>query len=147
MTVFFSAKMGFMQRGRKSVTAMAMVPVDGSPSPLRPPASLNKAERAVFIHVSTSVRPEHFQPCDQPLLVRYCEVVAMCDYAAKKLAADIAKSRPSHWLSTHAQLTKTQRSCWAATCACRRWPERRTRTAGRTRLILTATGMRSQLTT
>jgi hypothetical protein len=77
-----------MQRGRKSAAALATFPVDGKPTLLRPPASLSEAQRAVFVATVTAVRPEHFQPCDLPLLVRYCEIVAMCDHVGKKLAAD-----------------------------------------------------------
>jgi hypothetical protein len=43
MAVYFSAKMPFMQRGRKSALALATIPVDGVQPPLRPPASLNAA--------------------------------------------------------------------------------------------------------
>src|SRR4029453_11883644 len=90
-----------MQRGRKSAAALATFPVDGKPTLLRPPASLSEAQRAVFVATVTAVRPEHFQPCDLPLLVRYCEIVAMCDHVGKNLAADIVKNRPSpHWLMT-----------------------------------------------
>jgi hypothetical protein len=97
-----------MQRGKKSLAALATIPVDGVQLPLHPPASLNEAQRAVFVHVVTAVKPGHLQGCDLPLLVRYCEIVVMCDHAAKKLAADIVKNRPSHWLMTHERLTKTQ---------------------------------------
>ena len=42
-----------------------------------------------------------------PLIVRFCEIVAMGDVAAKKLAADIRGGRPSpHWLSTVERLQK-----------------------------------------
>lgn len=95
-----------MQRGRKSASALATVPFDGRPSLLRPPASLSEAERTVFIHTVTAVKPEHFRPGDEPLLMRYCEVVALCDHAAKKLAADIAKGRPSQWLTVQERLLK-----------------------------------------
>ena len=74
-----------MQRGRKSVSALATtVSVDGRATALRPPASLSDAERSIWVHTVTAVRPEHFRPCDEPLLMRFCEVSAACDHAAEK---------------------------------------------------------------
>lgn len=82
------------------------VSVDGRPSVLRPPPSLSEAERSIWVHTVTAVRLEHFRPGDEPLLMRYCEVVALCDHAAKKLAADIAKGQPSQWLTVQERLLK-----------------------------------------
>ena len=76
-----------MQRGRKSAASavVGFVPVDGRSPLLRPPASLSDAERSIWVHVVTAVRPEHFKLGDEPLLSRYCETVVMCDLTGKLL--------------------------------------------------------------
>ena len=96
------------QRGRKSASALAtsFVPVDGMATAMRPPASLSEAERIIWIHIITTSKPEHFQPGDELLLMRFCEVSAACAVAAGKFRRDLAKGRPSHWLATQERLLK-----------------------------------------
>ena len=91
---------------RKSAAHLALVPVDGLPSRLVPPASLSKAERTIFLNVIGGVDRKHFLPTDVPLLSRYCEIAAASDIAAAKLRADIKHGRPSQWLSTQERLLK-----------------------------------------
>ena len=69
--------------------------------------SLSDAERSIWVHTVTAVRPEHFRPGDEPLLMRFCEVSAACDHAAEKFSVDLAKGQmPSPWLSTQERLIK-----------------------------------------
>ena len=96
------------QRGRKSASALAtsFLPVDGMATAMRPPASLSEAERIIWIHIITTSKPEHFQPGDESLLMRFCEVSAACAVAAGKFRRDLAKGRPSPWLATQERLLK-----------------------------------------
>ena len=69
--------------------------------------SLSDAERSIWVHVVTAVRPEHFRPGDEPLLTRYCETVAAAAISpARCFAADIAEGRPSPHLSVQERLLK-----------------------------------------
>lgn len=98
-----------MQRGRKSAAATIaarFLPVDGRANVMRPPASLSETERAIWIHIITTSKPEHFQPGDESLLKRFCEVSAAADIAAGKFRRDLAKGRPSPWLATQERLLK-----------------------------------------
>jgi hypothetical protein len=97
---------GMKQRGRTSAAALATVAIDGRPPLLRPPVSLSEAERAVFIATVTAVKPGRLQPYDLPLLMRYCEIVALSDHAAERLRVNVMKGRPSQWLATQERLTK-----------------------------------------
>ena len=54
----------------------------------------------------TGAKPGHLQPCDLPLLTRYCEIVALSDHAAERLRIDVMKGRPSQWLATQERLIK-----------------------------------------
>ncbi len=94
------------QRGRKSAQHLATVNVDVGRNLLHPPASLSEAERSVFVHTVTTNKPEAFKPSDLPLLMRYAETVAASDQAAKMLRDDIAKGRPSQWLTVQERLLK-----------------------------------------
>jgi hypothetical protein len=83
-----------------------MVPVNGRPITMRPPASLSDAERSIWVQIVTRSRPDHFRPDDESLLKRFCEVSAACDHAAGRFRIDLAKGRPSHWLATVERLQK-----------------------------------------
>jgi hypothetical protein len=94
---------------RKSAAALSMPSVDGTPTRLTPPPTLNADAARVFIDVVCSVRPEHFQPADGLLLARYAEVSVMAGDAATMLATDgpvTADGKPSPWLNVHAQMVK-----------------------------------------
>ena len=92
------------QRGRKSVTNLVALNVDGSPPRLMPPSSLSDAERKIFAGVVAAC--DHLRPSDLPLLCRYVEVVALSDHAAERLRVDVMKGRPSSALSTQERLVK-----------------------------------------
>jgi hypothetical protein len=91
---------------RKSAAASMISAVDGQPSRLRPPASLNEAERTIFLNLVTACHPSHFRVSDLPMLSRYCEVVALSDHAAGQLRADVMQGRAGHWLAVQGQLVK-----------------------------------------
>jgi hypothetical protein len=61
------------QRGRKSATLDALPAVNGEPSPLKPPAGLNKAEQSFFAQVIAACSPSHFVESDLPLLVSFVQ--------------------------------------------------------------------------
>jgi len=73
---------------RKSADALAtnIVRPDGGFNRIKPPASLGDDEREVWRDIVASCRPDHFEKCDAPLLVRYCENVVLGRKAAAALA-------------------------------------------------------------
>jgi hypothetical protein len=92
------------QRGRKSLANLVALNVDGSPPRLLPPSSLSDPERQIF--AATVAACDHLRASDMPLLLRYCEIVALSDHAAERLRIDVMKGRPSSWLDTQARLIK-----------------------------------------
>jgi hypothetical protein len=64
------------QRGRPSSVVTFPI-VDGSPSRLQPPASLRKAEAAIFAQVINACSPHHFDERDLPLLISYVQATVM----------------------------------------------------------------------
>jgi len=95
---------GMKQRGRKSLANLVALNVDGSPPPLQPPSTLSDPERRIFAATLTAC--DHLRASDMPLLVRYCEIVALSDHAAERLRIDVMKGRPSSWLTTQERLIK-----------------------------------------
>jgi P27 family predicted phage terminase small subunit len=73
---------------RRSAADLAVVRPSGGFSRLRPPADLGEDEREVWREIVGSCRSDHFEKCDVPLLVRYCENVVLARKAAAVLAAD-----------------------------------------------------------
>jgi P27 family predicted phage terminase small subunit len=73
---------------RRSAADLAVVRPSGGFARLRPPAELGDAEREVWREVVGSCRSDHFQRCDYPLLVRYCENVVLARRAAAALASE-----------------------------------------------------------
>jgi len=94
------------QRGRQSEASFD-VRVDGKPSPLVPPRSLPKAERAVFLDLVNATDPDHFRPSDLPLLLRYVENIVLADRAAVELRRRaVADGKPSPWLAVQEKATR-----------------------------------------
>jgi hypothetical protein len=60
---------------RKSAAALAFPLRIGDR--LKPPPNLTAPERAIFLDIVASTKPEHFQPSDTPLLCAYCRAVAL----------------------------------------------------------------------
>jgi hypothetical protein len=88
------------QRGRKSAAALSVIPVEGKPNRLQPPASLSEAERKVFVDLVTACEPQHFRPADLPLLVRYVEACVLADQAAEQLRLGaVIDGKPSPWIT------------------------------------------------
>jgi P27 family predicted phage terminase small subunit len=73
---------------KRSAADLAVVRLEGGFNRLRPPAELGEAEREIWREVVGSCRPDHFQKCDAPLLVRYVENVVLARRAAAALASD-----------------------------------------------------------
>jgi P27 family predicted phage terminase small subunit len=71
---------------RRSAADLAVVRPPGGFARLRPPSDLRAEEREVWREVVGSCRSDHFQRCDYPLLVRYCENVVLARKAAAALA-------------------------------------------------------------
>ena len=68
---------------RRSAASLAITPVAlTGPTRLAPPESLPEPARTVFIDIALAVKPEHFAPCDLPLLCRYAEASVLAERAA-----------------------------------------------------------------
>jgi phage terminase small subunit len=70
---------------------------------IAPPDDLvaGSPERSLFLDLVLSVRADHFQPSDAPLLAAYCRALALEQTASGELAAGgyiTAEGRPSPWL-------------------------------------------------
>jgi hypothetical protein len=77
-----------------------VIPVDGKPRRLEPPASLGDAERVTFVDLITACDPTHFTASDLPLLVRYVEAAVLAEQAARELRCGaIVDGRPSPWIT------------------------------------------------
>jgi hypothetical protein len=67
---------------------------------LRPPSSLNAAERATFIDIVGACDPNHFRPSDMPLLCRYAEEIVLAERAARELRKNaVIGNKISPWLT------------------------------------------------
>ena len=73
------------QRGRKSSAALDVPAPDGTPPPLRPPASLNKTEAKIFVDLVEAADKKHFRASDAPLLAAYARAIRFESYAAAAL--------------------------------------------------------------
>jgi hypothetical protein len=80
---------------------MLNVNVDGRPERLKPPASLPKPERQLFLNIVNSLPPEHFRPSDLVLMTRYVEASALAERAAAQLRLEPVQEngKPSGWLA------------------------------------------------
>jgi hypothetical protein len=67
---------------RKSAAALAFPLRSGER--LKPPPGLTAPERAIFLDIVASTRPEHFQPSDLPLLCAYARACALEARAARE---------------------------------------------------------------
>ena len=76
------------QRGRKSSAALDVPAPDGTPPPLRPPASLNKTEAKIFVDLVEAADKKHFRASDAPLLAAYARAIRFESYAAAALTKD-----------------------------------------------------------
>src|SRR6516165_7197206 len=68
---------------RRSAASLAIRPVAlTGPTRLAPPESLPEPARRAFIDTVLACKPEHFAPCDLPLLCRYAEASVLAERAA-----------------------------------------------------------------
>jgi phage terminase small subunit len=61
--------------------------VDGRPNRIGPPEQLTGEQCRLFIAVVSSMPPEHFRPCDIPLLSVFVEALSMCERAVREMEA------------------------------------------------------------
>jgi phage terminase small subunit len=95
------------RKSTAELAALKVVALDGKPPRLRPPPSLNEAERAVFIDLVAAAKSDHFVASDLPLLTRYCEAIVLGDRAAVELRqAAIVDGKVSPWISIQEKATK-----------------------------------------
>jgi hypothetical protein len=89
------------QRGSKSAASLAIPAIDGRPSRLKPPASLSKAEQAIFIDIVSSTSAGHFVASDVPLLCAYARAVFEEELAGRELrrGGHVVNGRPSPWIT------------------------------------------------
>jgi P27 family predicted phage terminase small subunit len=73
---------------RRSAADLATFNVSGAPDRLVPPAELTGAARKIFVNIVSTLKPGHFVPSDQPMLVAYCRAVARAEEAAATLAIE-----------------------------------------------------------
>jgi hypothetical protein len=111
------------QRGRKSAAALAVTAVDGRPTRLNPPSTLSEPERRAFLDLVASVVPEHFVPCDLPLVCAYVRAIALEERAAVQLRKTATDSK---WLAVW---EKAQRAMVALSLRLRLSPQARIRNA------------------
>jgi phage terminase small subunit len=77
---------------------------------LQPPADLSPAEKAVFIDIVVTNRPDHFRPADALLLAAFTRAVCLERQASAALAVAGpvgADGKVSPWLHVLAQATKS----------------------------------------
>ena len=72
------------RKSTAELAALKVVALDGKPPRLRPPPSLNEAERAVFIDLVAAAKSDHFVASDLPLLTRYCEAIVASRYSGRE---------------------------------------------------------------
>lgn len=80
---------------RRSAASLGFPTVTGSTERLGPPPELGDLERAIFLELVGSSRPEHFRSSDSPLVAAYCRAIALERSAAQALADGDAKALPN----------------------------------------------------
>ena len=78
------------QHGRKSITNLTTLQVDGSPPRLEPPGYLTKPERSLFIELVAACSPRHFVLSDVPLIVSFVQSTLLSRNALKSADKDAA---------------------------------------------------------
>jgi hypothetical protein len=95
---------------RTPKVAFSVVSIAGTPPRLTPPSTLPEKARQVFIDTVGSVSASHFHPSDMTLLVRYAEVVALCEQAAAALrdGGVVVAGEVSAWTKVYEQSVRLQ---------------------------------------
>lgn len=84
---------------RQSVNALLAVPI--SRPRLAPPSDLTDDAKAVWADIVSSLKVDHFQPSDAPLLRAYCEAIVLSQQANAELAKNgpVLGNKTSPWLA------------------------------------------------
>jgi hypothetical protein len=85
---------------RKSVAALAVVPVGRATPRLAPPVGLDGAPAAVFREIVASVDAGHFKAGDARLVAQYAEAIVLGELAATHLRTEgvVVSGKASPWL-------------------------------------------------
>jgi hypothetical protein len=70
---------------RKSSAALSLATYSAGFGRLQPPSTIGRLERELFIAVTASLDPQHFEPSDLPMLCAYVRACAMEQRAAETL--------------------------------------------------------------
>lgn len=100
-----------LQRGRKSTDQLALRVVDGSRPQLQPPASLSKAERAMFLDLAATAH--HLGPSDTQMLASPVQAITLVRKTARdarRIEAWDRAVRAQAMLSTKLRLTPQART-------------------------------------
>jgi phage terminase small subunit len=96
-------------RGRSPYETTDETPFGLPNQRLKPPPGLKEPEKSIFLDLVTQVPATQFQGSDVPLIVRYCELVALCEQAMREMRATgmvDADGKPSSWFSIYTQAVK-----------------------------------------
>lgn len=79
-----------IKRGRRSATALSIVPIGTASRPrLQPPSHLTAKEAAIFVAIVAQAPVDHFVANDVYLLASFAQVTLLCRETAKKLPKDM----------------------------------------------------------
>src|SRR5262245_48483378 len=94
---------------RKSATAIELTAIEGRANRLRPPSTLSEPERKIFLDLVGACRVDHFQACDLPLLVAYCQACAQSDLAVQHLRDEgyVIDGKASPWVVIQEKATRS----------------------------------------
>jgi len=109
---------------RKSAASLQVIPLVPEASRLLPPANLSEPERIIFRGLVSAVPPDHFRASDMPLIVQYCQAIALGDEASAYIRKEgaVVAGRASPWLIV---LEKCQRAVVALSMRLRLSPQAR----------------------
>lgn len=103
---------------RKSAEALLAVPI-GRPR-LSPPKDMSAPARALWREIVDSLKVDHFQPSDGPLLRAYCEALLLSQRASHELAVSgpALDGKTSPWLALFGKASQTVTSLSARLRLC-----------------------------
>lgn len=103
---------------RKSADALLAVPI--SRPRLSPPEDMSEPARALWIEIVDSLKVDHFQPSDAPLLRAYVEALLLSQRANAELAANgpALDGKTSPWLALFGKASQTVTSLSARLRLC-----------------------------
>ena len=94
---------------RKSRAELSVTRVDGLPNTVEPPATLPEPARTVFVQLSSSVKPGHFEESDELPLACYSQLLTEIEIAGEHLRKEgcvTASGKPSPWLPVREKLIR-----------------------------------------